>query len=476
MTKTQEEKESLLDFRGTDKALDLLSDLKKTSAGSVIYQHIERVLREADYAQNKILRGYAAVTQVLLNSYRMRLPKTSLLYMELKLVQKRLNPPISLSELAALHSYIRQAAALINKVSETDNKFFKDALTPLLHSIPENQARQQAEETKEAAQAAANTHKQAEAEAKKEENIYTTSATASGTYYVPQSETSLQSIYQKNLSEQHQNIIKMQNSLAEKVGKTMLQHEAFTQKLGIILNEMDKPQEEINVDETKELLSREIESIFDAQTSLKKMLQETQSSLHLIGANSLSLSDELDKVRVLSLTDELTNLPNRRAFMQRLNDEMGRSQRDKTPLTVAMIDLDHFKDINDKYGHSVGDEILRTYSQYILSVFRRYDLVARYGGEEFAVLLPNTDKVGAMRAFTKVLKKTSETSYPHQARSIQVPTFSAGLAIYHPGESEDKIIARTDNMLYKAKEKGRNRVEFDDSYLGVIAASGNSRN
>lgn len=467
MTKEQEEKESLLDFRGTDKALDLLSDLKKTSAGGVIYQHIERVLREADYAQNKILRGYAAVTQVLLNEYRLRLPKNSLMYMELKLVQKRLNPPIALSELAALHSYIRQATKIINKVTEPDEQLFKDALTPLLHSIPENEARDSADGEVKATQ----TQTAAETQPRKdsEENIYSTSATASGTYYVPQSDSSLENIYQKNLSEQHRDILNMQTSLAEKVGKTMLQHEAFTHRLGTILSEIEKPHDGLNLDETRNLLSKEIEGIFNAQSNLKKMLQETQSSLHLIGANSLSLSDELDKVRVLSLTDELTNLPNRRAFMRRLNDEMGRSQRDKTPLTIAMIDLDHFKSINDKYGHSVGDEILKTYARYILSEFRRYDLVARYGGEEFAVLLPNTDKAGAMRAFLKIQKKASETYCQHEGVKLSVPTFSAGLAIYHPGESEEKIIARTDSKLYKAKEKGRDRIEFDDSYLGTEA-------
>jgi diguanylate cyclase (GGDEF)-like protein len=471
MTKEQEEKESLLDFRGTDKALDLLADLKKTSAGSVIYQHVERVLREANYAQNKILRGYAAVTQVLLNSYRMRLPKTSLLYMELRLVQKRLNPPIALSELAALHSYIRQATEIINKVIEPDNELFKDALTPLLHSIAEEETKQEAANVTAKPEVTVS----AETQSDKGKNTYSTSSTASGTFFVPNADASLETIYQKNLSEQHQEILKMQISLTEKVGKTMLQHEAFTNKLGAILGDINNPHGELDLDEKKALLSQEIETICEAQSELKKILHETQSSLHLIGANSLSLSDELDKVRVLSLTDELTNLPNRRAFMRRLNDEMGRSQRDKTPLTLAMIDLDHFKAVNDKYGHSVGDEILKTYASYILSVFRRYDLVARYGGEEFAVLLPNTDKKGALRAFEKVKQKSAETYYQHEGVKIPVPTFSAGLAIYSPGESEEKIIERADNKLYKAKERGRNRVEFDDSYLGTFPLSGNNK-
>ena len=474
MTKEQEEKESLLDFRGTDKALDLLADLKKTSAGGVIYQHIERVLREADYAQNKILRGYAAVSQVLLNSYRVRLPKTSLLYLELKLVQKRLNPPIALSELAALHSYIRQATEIINKVIEPDSELFKDALTPLLHSIEAEEATQETARNTAEEIPRSEGYVSKETQSDNDETIYSTASTESGTYFVPKTDISLESIYKKNLSEQHQEILKMQISLTDKVGKTMLQHESFTNKLAAILNEINKPDGELAIEDKKLLLSQEIETICEAQDELKKILHETQSSLHLIGANSLSLSDELDKVRVLSLTDELTNLPNRRAFMRRLHDEMGRSQRDKTPLTVAMIDLDHFKAINDKYGHTIGDEILKTYAMYILSVFRRYDLIARYGGEEFAVLLPNTDKAGSLRAFEKVEQKAAETYYQHQGIKIPVPTFSAGLAIYTPGESEEKIIQRTDNKLYKAKEKGRNRVEFDDSYLGVFPVSGNN--
>ena len=131
------------------------------------------------------------------------------------------------------------------------------------------------------------------------------------------------------------------------------------------------------------------------QGKLTQIMHDTQSFLHLIGSNVNKLSDELDQVRVLSLTDELTQLPNRRAFLRRIKDEMDRAQRDKTHLTIAMIDLDNFKEINDKYGHGVGDEMLRVYAREVLSIFRRYDMVARYGGEEFAVILPNTDKQGS---------------------------------------------------------------------------------
>ena len=176
-------------------------------------------------------------------------------------------------------------------------------------------------------------------------------------------------------------------------------------------------------------------------------------------------------MRVLSLTDDLTGLPNRRAFLRRAEDEMGRADRDKTTLAMVAIDLDYFKNINDQYGHAVGDEILKIYAKDVLSIFRRYDMVSRYGGEEFSVLLPNTDKTGALRALDKINSKVSSTHYIYDGESIPLPTFSSGLVIHRPGETMDKFIERADRVLYKAKQMGRNRVEIDESYLGGATKS-----
>jgi diguanylate cyclase (GGDEF)-like protein len=169
-------------------------------------------------------------------------------------------------------------------------------------------------------------------------------------------------------------------------------------------------------------------------------------------------------VRLLSLTDELTSLPNRRAFMRRLEDEVARVQRYGFPMSFVLIDLDHFKDVNDEYGHAAGDEVLRVYSKNILSIFRHHDMVARYGGEEFAVLLPNTDADGAVRALNKVKKRAAETRWQTNGVMAHVPTFSAGVSLYKPGESTSAFIERADKALYRAKRLGRDRIELDMTY------------
>jgi diguanylate cyclase len=128
------------------------------------------------------------------------------------------------------------------------------------------------------------------------------------------------------------------------------------------------------------------------------------------------------------------------------------------------MDLDHFKAVNDELGHAAGDEVLRVYSKNILSIFRHHDMVARYGGEEFAVLLPNTDSDGAVRALNKVRRRASETRWQVNGTVSKVPTFSAGVSLYKPGESASAFIERADKALYRAKHLGRNRIELDITY------------
>jgi diguanylate cyclase (GGDEF)-like protein len=209
----------------------------------------------------------------------------------------------------------------------------------------------------------------------------------------------------------------------------------------------------------RKCLLEDVSSLSQTHHALIDRLSETKSYLRMIETDSRKLSDELARVRMLSMTDELTELPNRRAFMRRLEDEVGRTKRYGFRLALVMLDLDNFKTINDRYGHAGGDSVLRTYANDILTVFRQHDMVARYGGEEFAVLLPNTDEHGAQAALNKVRRVVAETRCVHDDDIIETPTFSAGLTMYVNGDTPATLIQRADDALYTAKRLGRNRVE-----------------
>jgi len=190
---------------------------------------------------------------------------------------------------------------------------------------------------------------------------------------------------------------------------------------------------------------------------------------HALQAEAGSLRTERDALAValrhteaLSLTDELTGLPNRRAFVQRLDQELSRSQRTGQPLAMVLLDIDNFKDINDRYGHNVGDMILGCYAQSMVREFRQHDLLARYGGEEFVLLLPETLSGDARNAMEKLARRIQREPLDAGGTCIDLPTFSAGIACLRPGESATTLINRADKSLYLAKRLGRNRIETDE--------------
>ena len=176
------------------------------------------------------------------------------------------------------------------------------------------------------------------------------------------------------------------------------------------------------------------------------------------------LRDELLKkneaLARLSTTDELTGLRNRRFLMESLTTEFHRAKRFRVPLTAMMLDLDHFKKVNDELGHQAGDAVLREVATLLLAQTRATDVVGRYGGEEIMVLLAQTG-VGGGRAYGEIVRRRIEqTPIPIPgAKTIHV-TVSIGLAGYGPGmKFPADLIAACDAALYRAKEKGRNRVE-----------------
>ena len=171
----------------------------------------------------------------------------------------------------------------------------------------------------------------------------------------------------------------------------------------------------------------------------------------------------LGRLKQLTITDELTKVYNVRYFWSRLRHEIIRSRRYQQPCSCLMCDLDHFKSVNDVYGHDCGDKVLWHIAQTIKSMTREVDVVARYGGEEFVVILPNTDMRGAFACAEHIRRKTEITPLPVGDTSICI-TISIGVAsLSREVDNEETFQRQADQALLRAKQDGRNRVCIHDA-------------
>ena len=158
-----------------------------------------------------------------------------------------------------------------------------------------------------------------------------------------------------------------------------------------------------------------------------------------------------------ALRDPLTGTGNRIAMEQSLSRELEVSRRSKQPLSVLMLDIDHFKRVNDDYGHYTGDEVLRTIAQAVKGQLRNIDRVFRYGGEEFVVLLTDTNCETAVQIGERLRSAVLGLAFPHLAPSLSM-SISLGCSTLLPSETADSLVRRADDALYVAKREGRNRL------------------
>jgi diguanylate cyclase (GGDEF)-like protein len=154
-----------------------------------------------------------------------------------------------------------------------------------------------------------------------------------------------------------------------------------------------------------------------------------------------------------SVTDVLTGIPNRRAYNHRVLEEFSRARRVGAPLSLLLIDVDHFKLYNDVFGHPAGDEAVYAVAQVLAAAIRPYDFLARYGGEEFVVLLPGTDQDRAVASAERLRQVVAAATIPHKAMTISV-----GVATLAPDWDIEHLLFAADRGLYTAKRTGRNRV------------------
>ena len=189
----------------------------------------------------------------------------------------------------------------------------------------------------------------------------------------------------------------------------------------------------------------------------QKLRQELEQARRALWRKEVELKAVLAQSEEISHTDPLTYLPNRRKIVSSIQHEVLRANRYHTPLSISMMDIDHFKQVNDTYGHAAGEEVLRTLANELREGTRSPDMAGRLGGEEFLIILPNAKLGAAIQQAERLSDSIRRLGIPVEDQTISL-TVSFGLAEYHIGsEAWDELLQRADAALLLAKRRGRNQ-------------------
>ena len=468
------------------RTLSILSLLKGSTEGAVLFAHLQEMIQlhdtECDVRQRTTAEMVGLLLDQLDQADRSSDPARK---MHIKLLRMRLDGNPSNQELESLLDQCKQlaqssslaaeksedAAGQSNASSINNVSPFERSLTNLLSDL-ESSTRTIATGASDDDQSpvATNTSPDSRTPTGNEANVAILAQ--------PDAEKSPDGLIRENRSEDNRSknwsnkpsggrgspfrLHTLQKTLERQLSEVIDQNEKFGRLLEVEHTTLKRLNNVTDLEALKQIMINEIGRLMNGHELLQRKLEDTRKYVSILESEGEEINSELARAHNLSLTDELTRLPNRRAFIRQLEDEVARVQRYGYPLTMALLDLDHFKVINDHYGHSMGDEALRKFSACVTSAFRHHDMVARYGGEEFAIVLPNTNIEGARRALEKVRGLTRSTRCKNEEQEIPLPTFSGGIALYKPGETTGSLIERADKALYRAKREGRNRIETDD--------------
>jgi diguanylate cyclase (GGDEF)-like protein len=183
--------------------------------------------------------------------------------------------------------------------------------------------------------------------------------------------------------------------------------------------------------------------------------EEMASMQRTLRRSNYRLEKSEKRLRDMSLTDYLTGIPNRRYFMQRASQELASNERTGAPLCLAICDLDDFKQVNDTYGHDVGDRVLKWFADMVVSEKRVNDIFARTGGEEFVLLLPETGYEQGINLMRRIRQKMAGQQLSEVANAV---TMSVGVLERCPGQQLEEMMSQADRAMYLAKEKGKDRI------------------
>lgn len=191
---------------------------------------------------------------------------------------------------------------------------------------------------------------------------------------------------------------------------------------------------------------------------IRELRERLQMRHNTLQVHQETLKGMMGQLQNLATTDGLTGLLNRRSFYQEAERRLTMLTAGKT-LGLAVIDLDYFKQVNDTYGHDIGDKVLRSFAQIARESLREKDVLARFGGEEFILLIQHADATLLQQCVERIRQRFSETSFAGLPSDYRC-TLSAGLSLLHPGDKLDQRIREADQALYSAKEAGRNRIQL----------------
>ena len=204
----------------------------------------------------------------------------------------------------------------------------------------------------------------------------------------------------------------------------------------------------------KDDLNNKYHKLLDDFQNLETEFQKTKRALEI---REIEVKSILVQANELAHVDSLTFLPNRRKIIVELQEEVIRSNRYKTPLSISILDIDHFKKVNDTYGHTTGDEALRGVAARLREQIRHPDVIGRYGGEEFLIVLPSSEVKAAADQAARLCQKVREMQIEANGNVLSV-TISIGVAQFKIGEENwEGFLNRADEALYKAKGNGRDR-------------------
>jgi diguanylate cyclase (GGDEF)-like protein/PAS domain S-box-containing protein len=201
-------------------------------------------------------------------------------------------------------------------------------------------------------------------------------------------------------------------------------------------------------------------SLYHEELSIAPVKDKTGEITHFIGIkDDISQRKQLEEqLQKMANTDPLTELFNRRVLLEHLAQETARLARfENQSAALLMLDLDYFKRINDTYGHSTGDEVLRKFADIVRQTSRAIDLPARLGGEEFAILLPGATKIDAMSMAERLRQQVANTVIPHKKGSVRITVSIGAASLSADDVAGDEVLSHADAALYKAKDAGRNQ-------------------